>query len=130
MPTDTLARLRELDARATKGPWHHSDERLWAEVTSRPDGGGAVIAHVPPGGSLPFQAQDDQDRATAALISSMRNALPALLTVAEAARRVASWQAGSRCDCHLGFGDATNRERECPHCDLRDSIRALREVKP
>lgn len=72
MPADVIARLRGLHEKATRGPWHQSrsarcrvynaDERCVSSTLTR--------------------------HADAALIAAMRNALPALLDLADEVSRV------------------------------------------
>jgi len=64
-----LDELKALDAAATPGPWHSAS---WGVG----DGGVDVVFYP------------DIDSADAALIAAARNALPKLLAVAEAAKRV------------------------------------------
>lgn len=80
--TDLLARLRELEAAATKGPWRQMDQ--WIDASSRPPP--IASSHqdyaTAPGGTLHAEAL-----ANAALIVAMRNALPDLLARIEALER-------------------------------------------
>ena len=78
----TVEQLRQLEQAATPGPWakdapmmSQRDERY---VGMLPRGDGYMHVMVAP------------DAATAELIAAMRNALPALLDIAEAAREVTS----------------------------------------
>src|SRR5262249_52547910 len=65
-----LAEVDRLDREATPGPWHHDPKALWACVTTKPGGLGAVLATT-------YNALDDQT-ADARLIAFARTALPAL----------------------------------------------------
>ena len=89
--TDRIEELQRLHEAATKGPWSYDDG-----ITSLPDeeehrgkpciiygqgmvGGLPILCDVPPSG------RDDRD---SRLIVAMRNALPALLRVARAAKHL------------------------------------------
>ena len=95
--TTTIARLRELEQAATPGPWSGDDgniasvplreerhriimRRLDGESIPHPDPDGAPLGYVC--GDMQRQPKCEEDEE---LICAMRNALPALLAVAEAA---------------------------------------------
>lgn len=73
--TDRIAELRSLLDKATAGPWEASDREV------RESHGGGAIASTYPIHTTPEAADVDAD-----LIAAMRNALPLLLDVVEAAR--------------------------------------------
>lgn len=74
----TLDDLRALEAAATPGPWHASNGvRGWVHLTQ----GNGSINDL---GVATFFGEDDT-----ALTAAARNALPALLAIAEASREVA-----------------------------------------
>ena len=79
--SDTLRRLRELEAAATSGPWVDEGDGCISSV--RTGFWNACVCMM----ERSFHGSDwtNPDR-DAALIAAMRNALPALLDVAEAAR--------------------------------------------
>ncbi len=69
-------KLRELEARATSGPWVTYDARSHVQAL---DGSLAVVCHY---------GNTDRPFSDAALISATRNALPGLLDELEAARKL------------------------------------------
>lgn len=110
MPAESvIERLRRLEKEATKGPWHSGmacapDEHPenWDKYSAiEQDSTGAILDG--------FECVADSD---AALIVAMRNALPALLAVAEAA---SVW-------VDEGAPDATYPYDK----DLIEAVRALR----
>lgn len=79
---ETIARLRELEAKATPGPWEPSH-------ALRLDGGFAVVGPDESGSRGPticfrgpWEARAAESDANAALIAELRNAAPALLAAA------------------------------------------------
>lgn len=84
MIAPTYAELRRLLAEATQGPWEHSDRDLWGCVRG-PTHTGIVLTLSR---SNEHDKGPDGTRATGRLIAAMRNALPALLTEAEAGRKL------------------------------------------
>lgn len=83
MTTDSLvSRLRELERAATPGPWHYEDERYSARcVIGVKPIDDRWVAHAQPA----FNGE-----VNGKLIAAVRNALPLLLDVVEAARCVAA----------------------------------------
>jgi hypothetical protein len=78
MTTDAIAALRELESETTPGTWRVEEDAEYVVVQTGLD----VEDYITIG------APNAQNRADAALIAAMRNALPALLDVAEAAQRM------------------------------------------
>ena len=78
----TLADLRRLHEAATKGPWNadHDEEAFASYVTGRGLPNIAQVSYTVVGGLT-----ERQQQTTADLIAAMRNALPALLEIADAA---------------------------------------------
>jgi len=76
-----LTELRELEKAATRGPWLHRSEK-WAEKV--------YVMQIGDDEPLTVCGLDGDvyGQADGKLIAAMRNALPHLLAVAEAARRV------------------------------------------
>ena len=112
----TVARLRALLAEATPGPWTAEERALYHVIFHR---------EWPVAGGL------DSDSADAALIAEARNALPALLAVAEAASdnhhtecllHDTLWGGVDTCD---NLGVKPGDSRRCPNCVLRDALAAL-----
>ncbi len=95
MTRDAIARLRALHEAATPAPWDAAaigGRKVPAAVFVAD----RDVAHVYTGtgpGRMVAQAfaEDEGHIANAALIAAMRNALPALLDVAEAAAVIAQW---------------------------------------
>lgn len=118
--SDTITTLRELEARATKGPWI-----VWAEDVSVHSSTGMRVADIRGWGSLRYKdgGAEEMD-ANAALIAAARNALPVLLAVAAAADVVSR---------HRSDGDGNWVDVTLPTDEwiaLLVALRALREVKP
>lgn len=83
MPTDKIARLRELEAKATPAPWdidHDARQGGADQIVEFRSGRTLTIAFGTSNGN-----EDDLP-----LIVSVRNALPHLLAIAEAAKHVAT----------------------------------------
>ena len=85
VPTDQVSLLRDLDQRATQGPWAYSDVRYrrdaldWRNITASARE------------TLVATALDlDQTGVNAALITLLRNSVPAILEMVEALE-AASW---------------------------------------
>ncbi len=117
--TTVVARLRELEAAATEAPWEvaHDHESSVALVQTA-DGTG-----------IAYDVIYDAD---AALIAEARNAIPALLAVAEAAA-LAAEDIGQCADPGLSPGAICrglfpdNPEEWCGICALRDALAALND---
>ncbi len=126
---NAIERLRELEAQATKPPWRDRTSALmrqWSKADGR------EYRYVA------FSGKADEDYTTsplnaedARLIAAMRNALPALLDVAEAARSAVGvcsfWDDGMRPRVawpvdHEGDSDP---ETDAPMVALRDALAAL-----
>lgn len=68
-PVTTFARLRELEAKASPGPWEISGQSITTEER--------CIANIEDDGG--YEAPAEEREVNAALIAESRNALPALL---------------------------------------------------
>ena len=75
---DLVQRVRELDAKATKGPWEVTPDKHPIEINTTDGGHGYLDVCV----VRPWMAHEEPN---AALIVSLRNALPALADFIEAA---------------------------------------------
>jgi hypothetical protein len=115
---DDVSRLRELLAKGTRGPWRiglEGDNTGWPE-------------------SSVWSAEDDcvgecyrnASEADAALIVAAVNALPKLLDVVEAARKVEDYGHGEYCHAISGIW---YEEDQCS-CGLRELRAALSETAP
>ena len=128
--TDT-ERLKELEAKATPGPWE-APEHLPTWIYGEQDGKTIHVADIRGWGCMTGKGSgalgwseeraDEKQRANAALIVEVRNALPALLdrlealeAVAEAARRY------TRCLSVI--------QQDKAHADLCQALAALEEKK-
>lgn len=130
---DVIRRLRDLEARATKGPWRaYVGCKVRTEPLSRQAWRGdqvedrrdvSTIADC----ALSVRTTPETYEVAGAnsdLIAAMRNALPALLDVAEAAGHVASNRA--EYDGEWVKVTLTRDEWKAFH----SALRAIREVKP
>jgi hypothetical protein len=82
--TDPLDTLSALEAAATKGPWG-----TWRETQGYPDDAQwYVTSPTFPDSQAIVGSESTNAAADAALIAAARNALPALLTIAEAAQEL------------------------------------------
>lgn len=106
----SVDRLRQLEQAATPGPWKAD----CVEDPNEPTGDGDEQYVFRPEVGHQVCAYYDSDSADAELIAAMRNALPALLDVAEAAERAQSL---------LGWSAREDVER-----DLCAALDRLREV--
>jgi hypothetical protein len=113
-PESLLARLRRLDAEATPGPWRAGDgedidprrRTLWASFDE------SLLCSDPHSRLERFIYRQDVD-----LVVAMRNALPALLRVVQAAEELDCWPP-----------DGLLREKAADA--LHDALAALREPTP
>jgi hypothetical protein len=122
--TDVVARLRQLEAAATPGPW--SVRPYWFEVDGEPAHSEVIIGEdrYSDGRVLPRRLREEMDNDNAALIVAARNALPQLLDIAEAMRRLA----GSEGFVGVGMigGDSfPERELRARMQFARDALAAL-----
>ena len=95
-----LAELRRLHEAATPGPWRTSREDMDSFVGSS-DGGLESVAYIyrDPADRIPVIGTSYRNDSR--LIAAMRNALPALLSIAEAAE---AWlERGSTLDTHAAL---------------------------
>ncbi len=81
-----IKRARELCAAATRGPWHHSGNELWAGVTTKPNGRGLTVAVCE---DHHESKPEKYIRADAAFIAAARELLPMALDRVEELER---WQ--------------------------------------
>jgi hypothetical protein len=107
MNADPIVALRELEQQATPGPWQAdasepadvvvwtADDPRWIANIGNGQRQTAILAPdvVDPSTESLLRNVFEADTADAALIAAMRNALPALLDVAEAAWRWRTWPA-------------------------------------
>ena len=108
----TIERLKELDAAATPGPWtlNLGDDGQYVETHDRPRG---MDPRLWDGIVVVVSGPTDEADPDGELIAAMRNALPALLAVAEAAANL-----------------FTAKYLSVAMSELDDALAALDEVQP
>lgn len=103
-----IARLRELEAAATKAPWFHSQS---ANVPRNQQGDINWPAHL--GRDLSIHWDYYVTREDAELIVELRNSFPALVEIADAARAlINAWDDETRTRARAGLNAALQRLEE------------------
>ncbi len=117
----SLKRLRRIAEAATPGPWAFRNNLGCKAIGQRVN-----RQTLDPVAHTPGRQDEGEDRANARLIVDMRNALPALLDVAEAAREVSAHLDTDAHGClYCGFTGV--HFEACPFTRLRDALRGLRD---
>lgn len=82
VPHELIRSLRNLESKATKGPWvYQENSDAYTHILRSDDAPGTYVVHFPQG----YKSRQEAD---ARFVAAMRNALPALLDEIEASRAV------------------------------------------
>ncbi len=115
-----IEKLRELEAKATKGDWYQRGP-LTEEEACRAGGlPVTIIVCDPVESSVNHDILDDVREKDVEFIVAARNALPALLRIAEAAEIVTEQHPLCWCE---------PKGSRCEGCKLKDALAALEELK-
>ena len=113
--------LRALEAAATPGPWSESHHHVWWTPADAPE---FPLASLDTDDEhYGFSSTGRRKDADAALIAAARNALPALLDVADAARAALD---PTQCSCSA---EMPHSDGDCPVVDLAALRAALARLE-